>query len=469
MKLIAHTGHAQVVDPTEEEADLLTQILTFTGKTWDPREKKYHKYHIPMYNTRTLGFPLGYLPLVRQILSERNVQCEVKVERKAPTTLRLEAVHDLMRTPFDDQVEAVTKAMKRSYGIIKAPMGSGKSFIAMMCLAAAADVPWVVFAPSSELADQLAEEYEYNFCEKPGLIRDGVFRPGRVTIITFSQTRTSKWERILPILQAAQGVICDEVHTAASPTHRRAIEACTNAYWRIGLSGTPLDRTDEKSIYCVGMFGPICFEISSEELVALGRIARAEITFVRYRHMEPPKPNADPDKNYAKYIVGSKGRNDLLRRVVDAAPKPAMVFLLRKEHVKGFTDALSAGYGKRVAGVTEDTPRPMRKRIIDGARNGDYDVIVAGSVFNTGVNIPNLQSVIVGTGYKSIIATLQRLGRGSRKLDGKDTFTLYDIGDVGEFGAVHTRARDAAYRREGYDTKFVDPQDLNPCADLSQS
>jgi superfamily II DNA or RNA helicase len=100
-----------------------------------------------------------------------------------------------------------------------------------------------------------------------------------------------------------------------------------------------------------------------------------------------------------------------------------------------------------------------RKASIKRLIRGDHEALIASVIFNEGVDIPELRSVVIASGGKSTIAALQRIGRGMRvKKDAtgnvvKDEFEVYDFQDEGDrWLQRHTRARVAAYMREGFET-----------------
>lgn len=58
------------------------------------------------------------------------------------------------------------------------------------------------------------------------------------------------------------------------------------------------------------------------------------------------------------------------------------------------------------------------------------DIIVASrGTMSTGVSIPTINNIIFATPSKSLVITLQSIGRGIRLKEGKQVCNLYDIGD----------------------------------------
>jgi superfamily II DNA or RNA helicase len=77
---------------------------------------------------------------------------------------------------------------------------------------------------------------------------------------------------------------------------------------------------------------------------------------------------------------------------------------------------------------------------------------VASDVFNEGVDIPALRTVVLAAGGKSTVKVLQQIGRALRKSDGKTVASIIDIDDRGnKWLRQHSLERVRVMRREGYD------------------
>jgi superfamily II DNA or RNA helicase len=103
-----------------------------------------------------------------------------------------------------------------------------------------------------------------------------------------------------------------------------------------------------------------------------------------------------------------------------------------------------------------------REGAVKAAEQGKLEILVCTVIFQEGLDSPVFRSVVVGTGGRSDVASIQRIGRAMRPAPGKDACTVYDIDDKGcGCGGVHngcrwliehTRRRIAAYLAEGYRT-----------------
>lgn len=263
----------------------------------------------------------------------------------------------------------------------------------------------------------------------------------------------------------ANGFVVHNCHSSGATTHLAIIEKCVNAYFRIGLSATPLDRSDKKTMAVLAATGPLIFEISTEELLELKLVSKPIIRMVRYKHDKAHDTKAtaalkEPAAIYRARIVNNKERNALIAKVIEIAAKPNMTFLLRNEHVDSvYNDVVKTSFFS-AAHIDQHASMTRRDETLDKLRKNRLDICVTSGVFQDGVSVKNLASVVVGTGYASVLAAIQRLGRGSRVTDEKTEFELWDIADEGCYGERHTNARVAAYEREGYEVTFISAEEL---------
>jgi type I site-specific restriction endonuclease len=77
-------------------------------------------------------------------------------------------------------------------------------------------------------------------------------------------------------------------------------------------------------------------------------------------------------------------------------------------------------------GVDGEIREDIRKEI---ESLSDGIIIASLGTFSTGINIKNLHNVIFASPSKSRIKVLQSIGRGLRKSQHKNVFTLFDIAD----------------------------------------
>jgi superfamily II DNA or RNA helicase len=83
------------------------------------------------------------------------------------------------------------------------------------------------------------------------------------------------------LLAGADGLLVDEVHQAGARTRAQVVGKFRGG-WRVGLSGTPLDRTDERNGVVLGLFGGVVAEIGVGELTDRGQLSPGRVVMVSF-------------------------------------------------------------------------------------------------------------------------------------------------------------------------------------------
>lgn len=426
----------------------------------------------PMFNAFLDTFPAGLLPLVREGAREAELACEVVDARGAPPC-KPDPRADLGWL-LDYQEEAVEAGYAAGRGVFHCPTGSGKTEV-MVALCAALPCDWLILVHRKSLLKEIAERFELRTGEKAGVVGDGAWREARVTVAMFQTVYAglrARTPRVLALLARARGMHVDECHTVPSDSFWQCAVAAPNAYWRFGYSGTPFARGDRKGLLVVAALGPVVYRIAARELVARGAVARPKVVLVRL----PLEPSGAQTWVEASddLVALSPARNRAVLDLAAAAPKPALVFVRLQDHGK-VLERLGRQRGLATEFVWGAKNTHEREAAVRRLEHGDTDVLVASVVFQEGVNIPGLRTVVHAAGGASAITTLQNAGRGMRRRDRagnvtKDAFLVLDIADAhcgcrhkredGKWHyhhktcawfARHTRARRAAYLGERYE------------------
>lgn len=340
--------------------------------------------------------------------------------------------------------------------------------------------PCVVLVNSKDLVDDLVERLTKHLGEPIGQWGRGKHDLRRVTVcMAPSVAKALRTKAQKKFFESVQVLIIDEVHGAGSATMYQSAQAFTNAPIRVGFSATPFDRGDERSLMVAGCTGEVIHRVRFDDMVDKGVIAKPVI----HAHRFPLTPVAIRQRGplSAAWHHGyhdtmlSPTRMAAVKQLVLAAEKPCLVLLESLEHGAAVAKMLNlAGVTCEFAsGELKDADRARLKREIT---HGDRQVVVANRIFKTGIDIPELRSVVsVGAG-KAVIANIQSVGRGARRRDKqgavvKDSFSFHDLADRDcgcrhmDRGAArydhtackwfdrHARARMAAYRAAGFEIK----------------
>lgn len=460
---------AKVTKATDEERAWLDDYLSFPDEDARFRQRRVPKWKrgdgkIHMLSGPTQTFPAGFVGQVVAQAKKDGHPAQVLDRRKRPERFDPSALVDWLR---DYQAEALQITRTTERGVFHHPTGAGKTELMVAIAEAHPQSKWLILTHRKDLISNTIDRFSRRTGEEVGSIGEGTFNPARVTVAMFqslyAQLRQKK-KRTIDFLAGIDGVMIDEVHVVPAATYWRVLMALPNAYFRYGFSGTPFSRSDKKSIFTWGAVGPVIHKIEAETLITAGVLAKPQIKMVRVRH--PMRATKSWSEAYSELFVHSKARNAAAVAAALKAPKPCLVFVNHVEHGKILERELRAR-GAKIEFVWGTHHTAVRKAAIERLVMGETDILLCNVIFQEGIDIPELQSVVVAQGGKSIIATLQRVGRGMRKRARsgeitKETFTVYDFKDVGcgctgrdkhktcEWVEKHTRHRLAAYTSVKY-------------------
>ena len=252
------------------ELDAVLTKLKAWARELDPDGKGH-----PVTISREVGelrVPAGLVLLLEEwppVLSPR----ELELARGGAE--RLEAL-GLLRSY---QARAVAAALCAPLGraTVDVAMGGGKTRIAAGLAAVAQAVggwgQWLYLVQNGELARQS----EKSFAELLGQMAAGLGgAPAQLTSTTYAGIKRLTSRRF-------DGVIVDECHLLPAPT-RCLPYATVKATWRIGLSGTLLDRQDAKNSLVIALLGPRVCQVQIPELEREGFLSRGEVRILTFDH-----------------------------------------------------------------------------------------------------------------------------------------------------------------------------------------
>lgn len=443
---------ARVVSSSEQEKDWLDALLSCEhvvhrkSVNWTP-DQRYH-----MLDRVTGIFPAGFVRLLGAAARKAGVSLQIQDTRECPAPAELdEALVPWLR---DYQKRALWDALRKGgRGLIKSPTGSGKTEV-LIGLTRVVPCEWLFLVASADIVEEMSSRFNERTSERVGTWTKGCWTPGtsNLTVATFQSITSSRRKRaheLRSFMGSVQGVLVDEVHGISAATFYKTALQLPQAYYRIGVSGTPLDRSDKDTLRTIGALGPMLSEISTQELVQKEVISRGIVRMVPFEHGKVAQ-DATWLQVYKSFIVQNSERNETVVAMANAAAKPSLLFVEELEHGRDIKKMLEAE--DMVVGFVSGLDYPSsRKDKLDGLVGGLYDVLIATKVFQDGIDAEELRSVVVATGKASTVATLQRIGRGMRKTQDKNTFEVWDVLDKGgRWLADHAARRQAAYEREGH-------------------
>jgi superfamily II DNA or RNA helicase len=333
------------------------------------------------------------------------------------------------------QVDSLRALIKTNVGIIQAPTSSGKSetIIAFLKLSR---LPTLILVNRVSLALQLQERIQNNGIKNVGICYGGGVEDGDVIVSTIGSVKK------LPSLNKFKALIVDEVHRASAKGFQDFLAKAPYPI-RFGFSATPNSGDEYKWTLIKQYLGTIIYEIDPELLMEKEVIAKPRIEFIPVE--APPTPNW-PMANI-QGIVKNRRRNDRIKELVEEFNVPTLILIRNLDHGKTLNELIDDSVF--VSGI-DDAIR--RKEIIHNFEDGSLDVIISSNIFNEGISINAIKLLIIASGGKSKIETIQKLGRGLRLHDSKKEVHVFDFNDHGNYYTQkHSRMRKNIYKKAGFE------------------
>jgi len=227
-------------------------------------------------------------------------------------------------------------------------------------------------------------------------------------------------------------VVVDEFHHAAAPSYRRLLEHVTPREL-LGLTATP-ERSDGLPV--LSWFG----DRIAAELRLWDAIDQHRLTpFVYYGIHDTTDLRDVPWRRGAGYDVERLTEvltandayarvvlQELARRTADPAQIRGLGFCVSVAHAR-FMARIFNEAGVKATAVWADTPDVERATALVDLKHRRLNVVFSVDLFNEGVDVPAVDTVLFLRPTDSPTLFLQQLGRGLRRLDGKSVCTVLDF------------------------------------------
>lgn len=356
---------------------------------------------------------------------------------------------DLQPWPFQSEMlqrlETERIRHNRFRNLVVAATGTGKTLVAAFDykrLREQLGNPSLLFvAHRREILKQSLDAYravlrDHAFGE---LFVDG-YRPdqGRHVFASIQSLSQVSLDAIQP--DAFDIVVVDEFHHAAAPTYNRLLNHLRPRLL-LGLTATP-ERTDGQSI--IQMFdGRVAVELRLWDALDRGLLCPFQYFGVHdgtdLSRVRWSRRGYDVATLENLYSI-DQGRVALVikaieEKVADPRTMRALGFCVSVAHAQFMAREFERAGLPSVA-VSADTSSEERESALRELRDGKLRVVFCVDLFNEGVDVPEVDTVLFLRPTESALVFLQQLGRGLRRTDSKPCLTVLDF-----IGGAHRRFR----------------------------
>lgn len=336
----------------------------------------------------------------------------------------------------DYQLESFAHAVRTKRALFVSPTASGKSMMiyltSMQLYEPGKKV--LVIVPTTSLVHQMATDFGDYARRDPNTfvhrILSGADKNTDLPIVV------STWQSIYKLppswFSKFNVVIGDEAHLFKAKSLTDIMSKMPGCQYRFGFTGT-LDGTETHKLVLEGLFGPVKKVTTTAKLIENNTLSKFKIKalVIGYDSDTRKSISSSTYQDEITFLITHDPRQKLLVNLALSLKGNTLVLFKMIDHGKQIYQMLQDKQPDRtiyyVDGTIDGEIREDVRKTIEGLENG---IIVASlGTFSTGINIRNLHNVIFASPSKSRVKVLQSIGRGLRKSQHKDIFTLYDIAD----------------------------------------
>ncbi|MEU6808303.1 DUF3427 domain-containing protein [Streptomyces sp. NPDC046831] len=227
-------------------------------------------------------------------------------------------------------------------------------------------------------------------------------------------------------------IVIDEFHHATATTYRRVIDHFAPKEL-LGLTATP-ERMDGLNVQDEFFEGRIAAEMRLWEALEndllcpfhyFGVPDGTDLTNLAWQR------GAYADQELDSLYTGNEARARIvLKQIRDKVSSPesmrALGFCVSKAHAHFMADFFRRA-GLKAKALDSDSPADVRTQALSDLRAGTLQVIFSVDLFNEGLDIPDVDTLLLLRPTGSATVFLQQLGRGLRRTETKPVLTVLDF------------------------------------------
>lgn len=226
-------------------------------------------------------------------------------------------------------------------------------------------------------------------------------------------------------------IVIDEVHHAGSESYQRIMEYFKPKFW-LGMTASP--DTNNYDIYTI-FDHKIAYEIRLQQALEEDLLCPFHYFGITDLEVNGEVFNDNTGvKNFSSLI--SKDRVNYIIQKAEyyghsGERLKGLIFCSRKAEARELSKMFNE-HGYRTEILTGEDSQERREQVIERLTNSEerdsqLDYIFTVDIFNEGVDIPEINQVIMLRPTESPVVFIQQLGRGLRKTEGKEYVIVLDF------------------------------------------
>ena len=408
-----------------KDGEYTRQILTEFEKYWNSEKSVYYKDYKDCYKER---FQLGKKQ--KQIALRENPIKIQKVELE-PNDMQAAFISNMRKLRND----------KRDRALLISATGTGKTYASAFEVRTEVEEEnlqrMLFIVHRKKIAKQAKETFENVFSDKisMGLYFADYKETNARFVFSTLDTLRDKEKREKFKEDAFDTIIIDEVHRAGSDGYQQIMNYFKPKLW-LGMSATP-ERSDDFDIF--NLFNHnIAYEIRLQQALKENLLCPFDYYGISDLQIDG-KTFSDEDFSNFNKITSDQRVEHIIREIkyygYSGERVKGLIFVNKLE----VADELSKKFNERgyrtvsLHGGGDEKYQQYIENCIDRLtddsipREEQLDYLFTVDIFNEGVDIPEINQIVMLRPTKSIIIFVQQLGRGLRKHASKEFVTILDF------------------------------------------
>lgn len=376
----------------------------------------------------------------QEIILETEANYSIEQTAVKPRPVQQLALNALYQTRDEDYEKA----------LVVLATGLGKTYLAAFF---AQDYKKILFiAHREEILLQAEASFKHVYPEQTTGIYNGFTKDTQVDSL-FASVFTLATDFHLHKFQRDEFdlIVIDEFHHAVAPTYEQILNYFQPKFL-LGITATP-DRLDNKDVYSL-CDGNVAISIHFLEAIRKNWLSpfiyhgvydETDYSGLKWRNNsydEEALLRLQLRSDYADAVLNAWQKHKQSRTICFCSSVKQALFL--SEHFN------NVGY-KTIA-LHGQSERNLRKNARHQLENGELAIIFTVDLFNEGVDIPSVDTLLFARPTESLTVFTQQIGRGLRLAEGKDHCVIIDL--IGNYRNADLKMR--VFTEDGKQPKSLD-------------
>lgn len=419
---------------------------------WDKRYKLgYWDGTISPLNLKDRTIPVGLIPRVKRYLEEQRITYQDNTLSSEKIDLTDEQIRQFFEqhgpfTPHEPQIKALQHCLSEARNIILAPTSLGKSYIihALNVWHTKKNRNVLILVHRANLVLQLqsnfVDEYLSEKYYSTSTIYDGKTVDSQVLITTWQSVKDldSDWFNQFDV------IIGDEIHRHKAKVITEIFNKADQVQYRHGFTATLDNDSDADAMVLEGIYGPPVQVTTLEQQIQdkISVTCDVFVVVLKYgsRHCKKLHQLIDIEKKAGKehpdFVVESNflenfnERTGIIANIATSLKGNTLVAYKKIEHGNQIFQAINDRTNITTYLINSKVPKSKRFDIQKNIEKLENSIsVVSFGTFAEGINIPNLNNLVIGSQLKSSITVPQLIGRMIRQSFGKHKANIIEICD----------------------------------------